>query len=107
MSTSSSASSSASASSASAPASAEAAAATGAFAHAAAAAAAFLPPGASPRAAALAAVPPLAVESRFECGNLCGAVRTGPMEYELALDPDTNTAGACGDRGRRARGARA
>jgi hypothetical protein len=28
----------------------------------------------------LAAVPALRFESRFECGNLCAAVRTGPLE---------------------------
>lgn len=38
-------------------------------------------------------VPPLEFESRFESGNLCSAVRIGSTSYELALDPDVNTAG--------------
>ena len=38
-------------------------------------------------------VPPLEFESRFESGNLCSAVRVGSTSYELALDPDVNTAG--------------
>ena len=33
---------------------------------------------------------PLTFESRFECGNLCSAVRVGAREYELALEPDIN-----------------
>jgi hypothetical protein len=41
----------------------------------------------------LSRIPPLAFESRFECGNLCAASRVGPLEYELSVDPDTNTAG--------------
>lgn len=45
------------------------------------------------RAEMLTTVPALEFESRFECGNLCSAVRVGPFEYELTLDPDTNTAG--------------
>jgi hypothetical protein len=43
--------------------------------------------------AAAPAVAALTFESRFECGNLCGVVRVGPVDYELALDPDTNTGG--------------
>ncbi len=36
-------------------------------------------------------VPPLAFESRFESGNLRCAARVGDREYELVLEPDTNT----------------
>lgn len=38
-------------------------------------------------------IPPLQFESRFESGNLRAAVRVGPTEYELMLEPDTNTLG--------------
>ena len=47
----------------------------------------------SPRASMLALVPALDFESRFECGNLCAAVRTGPFEYEITIDLDINTPG--------------
>lgn len=36
---------------------------------------------------------PLTFESRFECGNLSSALRVGPREYELSLEPDINTGG--------------
>ena len=36
---------------------------------------------------------PLQFESRFESGNLRSAVQVGPREYELLLEPDTNTTG--------------
>ncbi len=35
--------------------------------------------------------PALTFESRFECGNLCSAVRVAPREYELSLEPDVNS----------------
>jgi hypothetical protein len=47
----------------------------------------------SPQAAMLSCIPPLEFESRFECGNLCAAVRTGPFEYEITIDLDINTPG--------------
>jgi hypothetical protein len=47
----------------------------------------------SPRASMLSLIPPLDFESRFECGNLCAAVRTGPFEYEITIDLDINTPG--------------
>ena len=37
--------------------------------------------------------PSLVFESRFECGNLRAAVRTGETEYDLIVDDDTNTRG--------------
>jgi len=46
---------------------------------------------AEPGAVDGADVPALAFESRFESGNLRCAARVGPREYELVLEPDTNT----------------